>query len=105
MSELQRTPGRHVTRRLTEPSFWLRHQPVNKPGDMAEALADLHLQAVQQYGSNSGGYHAFDPKTMTTAGVFESGSVFPDGTVVSDLAWGRITTTLAQRLLEYDGVV
>jgi hypothetical protein len=36
--------------------------------------------------------------------VWESGSVFPDGTVVSPLAWGRIDAALAQRLLDADGV-
>lgn len=101
MSELQRTPGRHVTRRLTEPRFI--HAARRDPGVLAEALAESHNRAVAEYGSNSGGWHAFDPASGDTAGVFDAGP-YPDGTVVSDLAWGRIDPTTAQCLLEMDGV-
>jgi hypothetical protein len=100
MGVLQRTPGRHVTRRLTEPR--LDGPPMNAPGATAELLAGAHNRAVQTYGSNSGGWHAFDPLTVTTAGVFDEGP-FPSGTVVSNLAWGLINLELAQLLLEYDG--
>lgn len=102
MGVLQCAPGRHVTRRLTEPESWLLRKPKQYAGATAEALAIAHNEAVLRYGSNSGGWHAFDPLTVTTAGVFDGGP-FPDGSVVSNLAWGRITAELAQRLLESDG--
>jgi hypothetical protein len=102
---LQRTPGRHVTRRLEEPTGKLMGSLTrNEPGTAAQALADAHNEAVQVYGSNSGGWHAYDPQSASTAGVY-GGAPFPDGTVVSALAWGRIDEQIAQRLLELDGAM
>lgn len=102
MAMLQGTPGRKVTRRLTEPASWLQAAPEREPGVLADALAVDHNRAVTQYGSNSGGWHVFDPETRATRGVCDGGP-FPDFSVVSNLAWGRITVEFAQRLLEYDG--
>lgn len=105
MSILQRTPGRKVTRRLQDPSSsamsGLRRR---EPGELAEILAAAHNKAVQEYGSNSGGVHAFNPETRTTEGVYESGGTYPRDTVITSLAWGKISVELAQRLLEMDGV-
>lgn len=105
MAVLQRTPGRKVTRRLQDPSTsvmgGLRR---NEPGDLAETLAALHNRAVQEYGSNSGGVHAFNPDTRATEGVYESGGTYPRNTVVTQLAWGKISVELAQRILELDGL-
>jgi hypothetical protein len=103
MPELQRTPGRHVTRRLEDPHGKLPGSLTrNEPGPTAQALADAHNEAVRVYGSNSGGWHAHDPHARSTAGVYD-GDPFPKGTVVSALAWGRIDERIAQRLLELDG--
>lgn len=101
MAALHRTPGRKVTRRLEEPRF--HGTAKRQPGILAGHLAERHNHAVNQYGSDSGGFHAFDPETMGTAGVFDGGP-FPDGTIVTRLAWGHISVGLAQRLLEGDGV-
>lgn len=98
MAELQRARGVKVTRRLTNP----RLVPSGEPGQKAHALAWLHNTAVREYGSNSGGFHAFNPDTQTTAGVYDDGP-FPDGTVVSRLEWGQLSAEEAQRLLEVDG--
>lgn len=103
MAALPRTPGRHVTRQLREPDSWLLTPPNRLPTPAADYLADHHNKAVTGWGSNSGGWHVFDPCSMASLGVFDGGP-FPDGTVVSDLAWGRIDSVFAQRLLEYDGV-
>jgi hypothetical protein len=99
--QMQRTPGRHITRQLEQPRGV--NLARNQPGRLAEALADAHNDAVRAYGSDSGGKHAFDPTTAASAGVWDS-PPFPDGTVVTRLAWGRIDAALAQRLLEADGV-
>ena len=101
MAALQRTPGRKVTRRLEEPRFLGNAE--REPGTLAGYLAERHNHAVNQYGSNSGGFHAFDPDMMGTAGVFD-GSPFPASTVVTRLAWGHISPEIAQRVLESDGV-
>lgn len=103
MARMERTPGRHVTRRLDEPRlFSLPGQ--RTPTPLAGLLAEAHNQAVREYGSDCGGFHAFDWTARESAGVWESGSTFPDGTVVSRLAWGRIDAFLAQRLLDADAV-
>lgn len=103
MGVLQRTPGRHVTRRLTEPDRGLLTNPEHPVSNHAYHLAEGHNAAVREYGSNSGGWHAYDPELPGTVGVFDGGP-FPPGSVVSNLAWGRIDAQLAQRLLEHDGV-
>jgi hypothetical protein len=102
MGVLRRAPGRHVTRRLTEPESWLLGQPEKSPTNVAHYLAEEHNRAVREYGSNSGGWHAYDPNLPASVGVFDGGP-FPAGSVVSSLAWGRITSEFAQRLLEFDG--
>lgn len=99
MAQLQRARGQKVTRRLTNPHLV---PSTREPGKKAHALAWLHNAAVREYGSNSGGFHAFDPDTQTTAGVYDEGP-FPDGTVVSRLEWGQLSAEEAQRLLEGDG--
>lgn len=105
MAVLQRTPGRKVTRRLQEPSsFIMGGLRRSEPGDLAAALAAAHNRAVQEYGSNSGGVHAFKPDTRKTEGVFEAGGTYPRDTVVTQLAWGKISAELVQRILEMDGV-
>lgn len=101
MAEVQRTPGRHVTRRLEEPRLT---PSTNRPSESAQRLAGAHNDAVRQYGSNSGGFHTYNPDALATAGVHDGAGGFPDGTVVSPLAWGVISDRLAQRLLEQDGV-
>lgn len=100
LGNMTRTPGRKVTRRLEVPL----HLPLprREPGVTATALADAHNQAVREYGSNSGGLHAFDVRKRESAGVW-SGGPFPDESVVSRLSWGRIDAVLAQRLLQCDG--
>lgn len=99
MAELQRSPGRKVTRRLARPMLsW----PLRVPSHKAVALMTAHNAAVRAYGSNSDAFHAFDPDTSATAGVYDGGP-FPDGTVVSRLEWGQIDEHEAQRLLEMDG--
>jgi hypothetical protein len=45
-----------------------------------------------------------NPATRETAGVWNGDTLFPDGSVVTPLAWGRIDEELAQRVLEADGV-
>jgi len=105
MAALQRTPGRKVTRRLQDPTtFVMGGLRRGVPGALAEVLADLHNEAVREYGSNSGGVHAFDPERQATEGVYESGGTYPRNTVISSLAWGKISPELAQRLLEMEGL-
>ncbi|MET0417297.1 MAG: hypothetical protein ABW022_14895 [Actinoplanes sp.] len=104
MATLQRTAGRKVTRRLHEPPSWLLSSPQKLPTPAADYLTDHHNKAVAAYGSNSGGWHAFDPYAMSSLGVFDGGP-FPEGSVVSELAWGRIDPVFAQRLLEMDAAV
>jgi hypothetical protein len=102
MPQMTRTPGRHTTRRIEQPTGL----PVS-PGVVtmkAEALAAAHNKAVREYGSDSGGYHAFDPSSSLSAGVWERGSIFPHHTVVTPLAWGRIDRQLAQRVLHSEGI-
>lgn len=97
---MQPTPGRKVTRRLEEPRLSL---PPKRPPDCnAEALTEAHNAAVKAYGSDCGGWHAYDYDRSETVGVFSDGP-FPKDSVVTPLAWGRIDTKLAQRVLEYDG--
>ncbi len=102
MPQMTRTPGRHTTRRIEQPTGlpFIRGVVTMK----AEALAAAHNKAVREYGSDSGGYHADDPTTRQTAGVWESGSPFPRQTVVTPLAWGRIDAQLAQRVLQSEGI-
>nr|WP_221374499.1 hypothetical protein [Actinoplanes polyasparticus] len=105
MGTLQRAPGRKVTRRLEDPkSFVMGGVRAERPSNVAYLLADRHNDAVRAYGSNSGGYHCFDPASGDTAAVVDGGP-FPDGSVVSRLSWGVIDGQTAQRLLEIDGVV
>lgn len=101
MPQIQRTPGRHVTRRIEQP----RNLPTAKqpPGPTAEALTECHNTAVRTYGSNSGGRHAFNPTTKQCAGVWDGYSGFPHDTVITPLSWGRIDAKTAQRVLEGDG--
>lgn len=103
MPQLQRSPGRHATRRIDEP----RGLPIarHEPGVAAEALAEAHNVAVRTYGSDSGGFHAFDPTTNLSADVWDGQGGFPTGTVVTRLAWGRIDARTAQRILEADRAV
>jgi hypothetical protein len=103
VARMERTPGRHVTRRLDEPRL-LSLPSQRTPTLLAGLLAEAHNQAVRDYGSDCGGFHAFDPIARESGGVWESGGGFPDGTVVSRLAWGRIDAFLAQRLLDADAV-
>lgn len=102
MPQLQRRPGRHTTRRIDEP----RGLPIarREPGAAAEALAEAHNVAVRAYGSDSGGWHAFDPATNLSAGVWDGQEGFPRNTVITPLSWGRIDARTAQRVLEGDGV-
>jgi hypothetical protein len=101
MPQLERRPGRKVTRQIEQPRGLNLAQ--RSPGKLAEALADTHNDAVRDYGSDSGGKHAFDPASASSAGVWDH-PPFPDGAVVSLLSWGRIDAEYAQRLLEGDGV-
>ncbi len=102
MAALQRRPGRHKTRRLNQPRGIA---PARKaPGALADALTVAHNDAVQAFGSDSGGYLAFDPTTSASAGVWDGQGGFPANTVVTRLAWGFIDPTLAQRILEADKV-
>lgn len=99
---MERTPGPHVTRRLTEPRGY--STPQRPPGPTAHALAQAHNEAVRNYGSDCGGYHAFQPSTSVSDGVWTGEGGYPSGSVVTALAWGRIDTRTAQRVLEADGV-
>jgi hypothetical protein len=103
MPQMQRAPGRHVTRRIEQP----RNLPIAKqqPGPTAVALAESHNTAVRTHGSNSGGRHAFDPTTRQSAGVWDGYDGFPRNTVITPLSWGRIDAKTAQRVLEGDGFV
>lgn len=102
MGQMQPTRGRHVIRRLEEPwglptARWI-------PTPLAGILADAHNAAVWQYGSDCGGFHAFDPESRSSAGVWDGRGGFPSGTVVTKLAWGRIDAETAQRVLQSEGV-
>lgn len=98
---LQPRPGRRVTRRLREPRL-VGAPPRHAPGVHARALREAFAAAVRSYGSDCGGYLAFDPLTRSEAGVWAEDAVFPERTVVVPLAWGRISDDLAQQLLEGD---
>lgn len=100
MGRMEPTPGRHVTRRLQEPRL-ITPSSQRTPGPAAHALAQAHNDAVRRHGSDSGGYHAFNPQGMTSDGVWDEG--FPAGAVVTPLSWGRIDAGLAQRVLQHDG--
>ncbi|MEV5819342.1 hypothetical protein AB0L22_09215 [Micromonospora haikouensis] len=100
MPQMQARPGRKKTRRLDQPRGLNPRR--NTPGPLAEALAAAHNNAVKAYGSDSGGFHAFHPATLESAGVWMGG--FPADTVVTRLSWGLIDPELAQRVLEGDGV-
>lgn len=103
MAHLEPRPGRRVTRRLEAPRGYAT--AARFPGSLAAALADAHNGAVRRYGSDCGGFHAFDPQTKASAGVWDAGPPgFPHGTVVTPLAWGRIDAWMAQRALEADGI-
>ncbi len=90
-----------ITRRLEEPRIVFIAK--NPPGPLAAALVEWHNAAVNQFGSDSGLSHAFDPETGVCAQVNDGAHGFLPGTVVSRLSWGRIDAALAQRLLEADG--
>jgi hypothetical protein len=96
---LERPGGRQVTRRLVEPRALNRSGA--EPGDHALRLAEAHNEAVRLFGSDSGGFHAYDPARKESVGVHDGD--FPQGAVVTPLAWGRIDAELAQRILEGDG--
>lgn len=100
MALMERTPCRHTTRRLEQP----RGLPPTRrqPNLVAERLAVEHNRAVHDYGSDSGGYHAYRPPDQASMGVYDGGP-FPEDTVVTRLSWGRIDAGLAQRVLEGDG--
>lgn len=102
MGQMQRTPGRHITRRLEQP--WGVKLARHQPGRLAKALTNAHNDAVRTYGSDCAGFHAFNPVTRSSAGVWDGNGGFPADTVVTPMVWGRIDATLAQRLLEADGV-
>lgn len=104
MNELEPTPGPHITRRVEQPPGYYLEPPRRTVVGLAAALAVAHNQALKVYGSDCGGSHAFDPVHGTTIGVFPAGGVYPQGSVVTSLAWGRIDTRLAQRVLELDGL-
>lgn len=89
-----------ITRRIEEPNL----DTNNTPGPNATSLAYCHNDAVEEYGSDSGLFHAFDPEAPGTASVGDGVRGFPRGTVVSRLSWGRIDARLAQALLDQDGV-
>jgi hypothetical protein len=92
-----------ITRRLEEPNLVGGLDPNRQPGPLAAALVEWHNAAVNQYGSDSGLFHAFCPETGVCAQVNDGSHGFLSGTVVSRLAWGRIDVAFAQRLLEADG--
>lgn len=98
---MERTPGRHTTRRLTEPRLFgvLRQEPAA----VALVLAAAHNEAVRQFGSDCSGFHAFNPTTGASEGVWTGQGGYPRDTVVTPLAWGQIDARLAQRALEADG--
>jgi hypothetical protein len=100
--QMQRTPGRHVTRRLEPPRITIGSG--RAATTLAEAMATAHNTAVREYGSDCGGFHAFNPDTRTSAGVWDGVGSFPRVAVITPLSWGRIDATLAQRLLEADCV-
>lgn len=102
MGQMQRVPGRHVARRLEEPPGLLIASRLPTP--LALDLATAHNTAVRDYGSDCGGFHAFDPESRASAGVWDGVGGFPDGAVVTRMSWGRIDATLAQRILEADAV-
>ncbi|HEY6115920.1 MAG TPA: hypothetical protein VI172_08180 [Candidatus Dormibacteraeota bacterium] len=64
---------------------------------------DRHNAALREHGSDSGLKHAFNPETAETIGTYADGP-YPDGSVITHLAWGRISASLAQRVLELDGL-
>lgn len=102
VARMDRTPGRHVTRRIEEPRIGNSYR-WDRSTRLAHLLADAHNTSVREYGSDCGGFHTFDPTTRESAGVYD-GSPFPPGSVVTLLSWGRIDAALAQRLLEADGI-
>jgi hypothetical protein len=99
MPQLERRPGRKITRQIERPMPGILR---GNPGDLAAQLMAAHNAAVQAYGSDSGGFCAFDP-TARSWSVWDGGDGFPVGTVVTRLSWGRLDARLAQRLLEGDG--
>lgn len=100
MPQLERQPGRKVTRRLEEPRITVANRFIPTP--LAGTMADAHNAAVREYGSDSGGCCAFDPVAKTWT-VWASNGSYPRDTVVTRLSWGRIDAKLAQCLLEGDG--
>lgn len=99
--QLQPPSGPRVRRRLVEPRL-LGPPCRHAPGEHALALQSVFAVAVRAYGSDCGGYLAFNPLTGASAGVWGAGAAFPRLTVVVPLAWGRITPEQAQQLLEAD---
>lgn len=100
MPRLQPRPGRKTTRRLEEPRVVATNRFIPTP--LAGAMADAHNTAVREYGSDCGGFCAFDPTSRSWT-VWDGSDGYPDGAVVTRLEWGRIDTRLAQCLLEGDG--
>jgi hypothetical protein len=100
MPEMQRRPGRKVTRQIERPMPGILR---GEPSDLAAQLMAAHNAAVRAYGSDSGGFCAFEPTTRSWS-VWDGSDGFPNGTVVTRLAWGRLDARLAQRLLEGDGL-
>ena len=102
MPQMQARFGRRITRTV-EPLPMLN--PLRgEVGDLAVAFAYAHNEAVQRFGSNCGGFHAFNPNTRASEGVWDGTDGFPRDTVVTRLSWGRIGARTAQRLLEGDGI-
>lgn len=104
MATLEPTPGPHVIRRLLEPPADYLAAPRSAASSLVTGLVYCHNQAVKKYGSDCGGFHVFDPVQRLSLGVHDGVGGFPSGTVVTNLAWGRITGDMAQRILEGDGL-
>jgi hypothetical protein len=104
---MEPTPGRHTTRRIEQPDrggIMKVYTALHRPSTLALLLVECHNKAVRAYGSDCGGFHTFDPQQCQSAGVWDGTDGFPDGSVVTPLAWGLIDEALAQRVLEADGV-
>ena len=104
MTILQRTPGPKVTRRLEDPRGFVTGSRRCTPTNWPKPSSKLTTPPCSATAQTLGGVHAFDPETVTTEGVYESGGIYPRHTVITRLAWGKIDPELAQRILEMDGV-
>jgi hypothetical protein len=100
MAQMQRTPGRHTTKRVEQPRLLVVAK--GQPGQRAEALTGAHNEAVRLFGSDCGGWHVFDLASEGSAGVWDNTGGFPSGSLVTPLSWGRIDAATAQRVLEGD---